>query len=282
MDAFSALLFDLAAFLYLAAFAATLPAIRRGKEGLSGFCSRLTLSLLAAGFLAQCAALAARGVALGQCPIVSRGDLYEIVAWSAVVVYGISGAGTRTNLLGFFTSGLAAILSLFALFSGSEAEFPKVPPIVLAHAWLSLLSYGAYALAALLGAMYWIQMRGLYRRRWAGIFALLPSLAELERSAGRLLCAAFFIYTTALVLGAFWMTEAGRILPAAKIVLALLLWVCAAAACLLRLTHRLYGRRVAAAAIVLFALALLALVPIGERHGASVGAIMETPLDEGR
>ncbi len=282
MDAFSALLFDLAAFLYLAAFAATLPAIRRGREGLSGLCSRLTLSFLFAGFLAQCAALAARGVALGQCPIVSRGDLYQIVTWSVVAVYGISGAWVRANLLGFFTSGLATILSLLALFSGSEAEFPKVPPVVLVHAWLSLLSYGAYALAALLGAMYWIQMRGLYRKRWAGIFSLLPSLAELEKAAGRLLCAAFFIYTVALLLGAFWMAEGDRDLPAAKIVLALLLWTCAAAACLLRLTHRLYGRRVAAAAILLFALALLALVPIGTRHGATVGALMETPFDEGR
>ena len=282
MDAFSSLLFDLAAFLYLAAFAATLPAIRRGRGGLSGLCSRLTVGLLASGFAAQCAGLALRGIALGQCPIASRGDLYEIVAWSAVAVYGISGMGPRTNLLGFFTSGLAAILSLLALFAGDEVEFPRVAPSILAHAWLSLLSYGAFALAALLGAMYWIQMRGLYRKKWAGIFSLLPSLAELEKAAGRLLCAAFFVYTAAILLGAFWMMDAGRTLPAAKIVLALLLWIGAAAACLLRLTHRLYGRRVAAAAIALFALALLALIPIGARHGATVGALMETPFDEGR
>ncbi|HNX04702.1 MAG TPA: hypothetical protein PKI32_04335, partial [Opitutales bacterium] len=205
MDGAPAVLFALSAFLYAAGFAATLPAIRRGREGLAALCSRATVACVAAAFLVQSAAFAVQGITLHQCPIASRADLLEIVAWSAVAMYALSGAAVRTNLLGFFTSGLAALLSVAALAGGPGPVFPHVAAPVLVHAWLSLFSYGAFALAALAGGMYSIQLGGLRRRRWAGIFQLLPSLRELEGVMARLLFAGFGVYTVAILVGAAWM-----------------------------------------------------------------------------
>lgn len=281
MDGLFHLFFALAACLYAAAFLATLPAIRRGREGLAALCSKATAGLLAAGFAVQIAGFAARGMHLHQCPIASRGDLFGIVAWSAVAMYGISGASARTNLLGFFTSGLAALLAGMALAAGYAPEFPRVDAPVLVHAWLSLFSYGAFALAALAGAMYLLQFRGLRRRRWAGIFSLLPSLAELEAILSRLQAAGFWVYSAAIGAGAAWMLSGDRNVGAVKLVLALLLWKGALAMYLLRKTGHLRGRRLAAAALALFALAIAALYPVGMGRG-HVAAPQAEVRDAGR
>ena len=270
------ILFALAALGYLAAFAVGLPALRRNGSGLSSLCAKLTVGFVAAAFACQTVGMVLRGIALHHCPLEGPADVLQIAAWSLVVMYGIVGAAFRMSLLGFFTALLAAVLSTAALFNQGAVFSIDAPAIVLVHAWLSLFSYGAFGLLALTAYMYLVQLHGIRKRRWTGIFALLPSLKELEVVNQRLLVVSTMVYTLAVVLGAVWYFSGEAAIGAAKLMLASILWIGYVAALGLRLKGHLRGPRIAVVGIALFVLALITLYPVEHQHGgAAVPAKVE-------
>ena len=267
----------LAALGYILAFATGLPALRRRngssvRRSLSTRCALLTVAFTSAAFAAQSYGLVMQGIAQHHCPLDGPADLLQIVAWSLVVMYALVGAAFRTSLLGLFTSALAALFCVGALLVGDAQAFPPAPAFVLAHAWLSLFAYGAFGLQALVSAMLLIQLYGLRKRRWAPLFELLPSLRELERVSLRLLVASVAVFTVAMAIGAWWdVFGPGHIGPV-KLALASLVWLGYAAMLALKLLGRLHGSRLAVASLILFALALATLVPVGARHVADLPA----------
>jgi HemX protein len=279
-------LFVLAALGYILAFVAGLPALRRRTDGaangkLATRCEKLTAALVAFAFACQNCGLVLQGLMLHRCPMNGPADVLEIVAWSLVIMYALVGAAFRTSLLGLFTAALAALFSVGALLADGAGAFLPVATIVLVHAWLSLFSYGAFGLLGLTSAMYLTQLHGLRKRRWAPLFELLPSLRELERVNLRLLSASVIVYTVAVALGVWWdIAGPGRIGPA-KLALASLVWLGYAAALALKLHGRLHGRRLAVAALFLFALAVTTLIPVAAKHVADLPA-HENPAEAAR
>ena len=266
MMSVSQILYPAAAVGYSLAFLAGMEPLVGKRPGRTARAA--TAFFMLAAFLCQTAGMVWRGVALGRCPIDGAGDLLQVVVWSLVAMYAIVGAAFRTSLLGLFTSGLAAALCVLAAFAAGGNTFGPVPGGILVHAWLSLFSYGAFSLLALTSLMYLLQLYGLRKRRWAGLFRFLPSLRELEVVNFRLLVVGTAGFTVALGFGAAWYFR-GYGIGAAKVALSCILWAGYAAALAARLSGRLYGRRLAGVCLALFALAMITLYPVAEHHVAA-------------
>ena len=77
------------------------------------------------------------------------------------------------------------------------------------HASISMIAYGAFALACVAGLMYLVQERQLKTHQLHSIFYHLPPLTNLFTAITRLLWLGFALYTAGLVSGFF----TGRPLP---------------------------------------------------------------------
>jgi HemX protein len=257
------------ALFYILAFAAGMSGLcccRKGKRGDIGNAHRRVAIFTLAAFLLQTSGLLLEGIFMHKCPLGSMADVLEIVAWSLVVIYGIVGTAYRMSLLGLFTSAMAAVFSIAAIFSGTDRMFPDISATILVHAWLSLFSFGAFGIMALVSTMYLIQLHGLKKRKLAPLFDLLPSLRELERVNFRLLVASAVVYTAAIVVGAWWYFSSGGNISEAKLLMALIVWAGYTLALCFKLSGTLHGRRFAYTLIAIFILAIVTLVPLGIGH----------------
>src|SRR5256885_3559619 len=116
------------------------------------------------GFIFQTAFLSIRGHALGRCPITNLFEVIVFVAWSIALFYMVVGPGYRLSLMGAFTAPLVVLLQLFALFAPIDKPHPvriRANSWLEFHASISLVAYGAFALACIAGVMYLIQQRQL-------------------------------------------------------------------------------------------------------------------------
>src|SRR5256885_3924140 len=180
------------------------------------------------GFVFQTAFLSIRGHALGRCPITNLFEVIVFVAWSIALFYMVVGPAYRLSLMGAFTAPLVVLLQLFALLAPIDKPHRGR---LLANSWLefhasiSLVAYGAFALAGIAGAMYLVQERQLKTHQLHSIFYHLPPLTELFAAITRLLWWGFALYTLGLVSGFF----VGQPLPRMQILCAFGVWVLYAA-----------------------------------------------------
>lgn len=269
------LLFGLSGIAYLAAFAAGLPALggRRPARILMGVCIVLA-------FVMQSLALNWRGMQSRSCPIGNPFEIFQFITWSLIILYGFVGPAFRTSLLGFFTAGLAALLSVTSLLmpgwdSFSTSLFSLGLWIEL-HAALSIFSYGAFGLLALASGMYLLQVHGLKKRHLEGLFEKLPSLVELERVSLRLLILSTTVYSVAVLAGIVAWSQAGTTVASIKLLFAVLVWAGYALTLLMRIIGRLFPQRLAIACVALFGWALLTLYPVELGridHNAAITAV---------
>ena len=106
------------------------------------------------GFIFQTAFLSIRGHALGRCPITNLFEVIIFVAWSVALFYIVVGPAYRLSLMGAFTAPLVVLLQLFALLAPIDRPHPvKLPanPWLEFHASMSMVAYGAFALACIAG-----------------------------------------------------------------------------------------------------------------------------------
>src|SRR6202035_1265732 len=114
------------------------------------------------GFIFQTAFLSIRGHALGRCPLTNLFEVFVFLAWSVALIYMLVGPVYRLSLMGAFTAPLVFLLQGFALIAPIDEPHPgKLPanPWLEFHASISLVAYGAFALACIAGVMYLIQER---------------------------------------------------------------------------------------------------------------------------
>src|SRR4051794_14607940 len=101
----------LSAGFYLAGFLlGTWSLLRHGKP--SGV---KVSTLLALGYALQLVGLGLRGRAVGGCPLGNTFEIFQFTAWSATTLYLVVGVTFRSSVFGYFTSGLAAIVTLVSL-----------------------------------------------------------------------------------------------------------------------------------------------------------------------
>jgi HemX protein len=217
--------------------------------------SRFHFVMILFGFALQTVFLSIRGHAEGRCPITNLFEVLVFLAWSIALIYLLIGPTYRLSLMGAFTAPLVFLLQFFALLA--PIDQPRTVRLV-PNAWLefhasiSLMAYGAFALACVAGAMYLVQERQLKTHELRSIFYHLPSLPSLFSAMMRLLWLGFALYTAGLISGFF----TGEPLPWTKIILAVAIWIFYGAILQGRYFRWVAPRRMAALCIVAFAAAL--------------------------
>src|SRR6202163_5064525 len=187
---------------FLAAVVRTIAALRAGvfRPGRFNF---LTVGL---GFIFQTAFMWTRGHVEGRCPITNLFEVIVFVAWSIALFYMVVGPAYRLSLMGAFTAPLVVLLQLFALLAPIDKPHRGRLPAnswLEFHASISLVAYGAFALACIAGVMYLVQERQLKTHQLHSIFYHLPPLTDLFAAITRLLWWGFTLYTLGIVGGFF-------------------------------------------------------------------------------
>ena len=217
--------------------------------------SRFNFGMILLGFLLQSAFLGLRGHALGRCPITNLFEVLVFLAWSIALIYMVIGPAYRLSLMGSFTAPLVFLLQSFALLAPIDApRTGRVPPNAWLefHASISLIAYGAFALACVAGVMYLVQERQLKTRELHSIFYQLPPLPNLFSAMLRLLWFGFALYSAGLISGFF----TGEPLPWTKVTLAIVIWIAYAAILFGPRLCSMSPRHLAAFCVAAFAAAL--------------------------
>jgi HemX protein len=236
---------------FFLAMVRTAVAVRAGNYRPHGF----NFMAIAVGFLFQTAFLSVRGHALGRCPITNLFEVFIFLAWAVSLIYLLVGPAYRLSLMGAFTAPLVFGLQTFALIAPIDLPHPRThspSPWLELHASVSLIAYGAFALACVAGLMYLVQERQLKRRQLNSLFYHYPPLSDLFAAITRLLWVGFGLLTLGIVAG--FLT--GQPLPYVKIAWSLGVWIFYAAILLARHLGTTAPRRIAALCVVAFSAAL--------------------------
>jgi ABC-type uncharacterized transport system permease subunit len=253
--------------LYVLGFSYALSAAARGRE----HDRPVFYALILPAFLAQSTGLYLRGLETHSLPVGNAFELVQALAWVAVFLQLILRATLQLRLLGLFASGLAAGLGIGSLFLPSaHAQAAGVVeagnPWIEFHVALAVFSYGVFGLLAVSAVMYLLQRHGLERKRFTGIFRLLPSLAELDALNRQLLLVGAWALSVAVGLGVLdWIEQPGGV-SAAKLVVTISVWVGYLVVGWLRWRNRLVARSYAWSCVALFAFAIFSLWPVSHQR----------------
>ncbi|MEY2510379.1 MAG: hypothetical protein QOE26_1142 [Verrucomicrobiota bacterium] len=236
---------------FLVAVAHTLATLREGVF----HPRRFNFFAISLGFILQSAFLYVRGHALGRCPITNLFEVFIFLAWSVALIYLAIGPAYRLSLMGAFTAPLVLLIQAFALLAPIDVRHSvrfSVNPWLEFHASISMIAYGAFALAGVAGVMYLVQERQLKTHQLHSIFYHLPPLTNLFSALTRLLWLGFALYTAGLVSGFF----TGEPLPRVKMICAFAVWIFYGSILQGRHLHRLAPKRIAALCILAFTAAV--------------------------
>jgi HemX protein len=236
---------------FLVAVAHTLATLREGVF----HPRRFNFFAIALGFVLQSAFLYIRGHTLGRCPITNLFEVFIFLAWSVALIYLAIGPAYRLSLMGAFTAPLVLLIQSFALLAPIDVRHSvrlAVNPWLEFHASMSMIAYGAFALAGVAGVMYLVQERQLKTHQLHSIFYHLPPLTNLFSALTKLLWLGFALYTAGLVSGFF----TGEPLPRVKMICAFAVWIFYGAILQGRHLLRLAPKRIAALCILAFTAAV--------------------------
>jgi ABC-type uncharacterized transport system permease subunit len=221
--------------------------------------SRLNFFAILAGFIFQTIWLMQRGQTLGRCPLTNFFEVLVFLSWSMVLFYLAIGTSYRLSLLGAFTSPLVFLFQVVALLAikdvPSRLAGPPNPWLEL-HAAVSVIAYGAFALACVAGFMYLAQERQLKTHHIHSIFYHLPPIRDLATANGRLILAGFAFLTVGLFSGFAMENLAAH---RGAIIWATCVWLLYGFIVAARSRHKLSGRRVALLSVAAFAAVLVTL-----------------------
>lgn len=252
---------------YLAGFVqGTISLWRKG-----GPAGSATYVLVAIGYVLQLVGLGERGRAVGGCPLGNTFEIFQFTAWSATTLYLAIGVRFRQSLLGYFTSCLAAVLTLVSLaipaWDATRRTRIFSNPWIELHASLALFSYGVFGLLALTALMLVLRNYSLKQKHLGGWFSFLPSILDLDHISLRLLVAGVILLTASLVGGAFYWVRDTSSVDALKLLTTVGVWVAYTVALTLRLRGHLLAKRFAWTCLALFGAALVSLGAVdSSRH----------------
>jgi ABC-type uncharacterized transport system permease subunit len=221
--------------------------------------SRFNYGVILLGFLFQTGFMSIRGHQDGRCPLTNLFEVFIFLSWSVVLLYLLIGSTYRMSLMGLFTSPLVFILQVFALLAVNDVPTAMPPPSswLELHAALSIIAYGAFAMAGVAGAMYLAQERQLKTHHLHTIFFHLPPIADLAVAIHRLLLAGFALLTVGLLFG--FMEEFELPIELTKVAWGLGVWVIYGVILQAEKLKKVSPRRVAILSVVAFSLTLTTL-----------------------
>jgi ABC-type uncharacterized transport system permease subunit len=178
-----------------------------GMRSLShGRRSRLTVLWMIGACVGQVGFLILRGIERGSCPLIGLGEVLVFLAWSLTLMYLLVGPTYRLSLLGVFSAPVVVVFQTIAMIPGVMVAHPEriasTNPWRETHAAMSVLGYGALALAAVSSVMFLVldrQLKGQHLT--SGLFRNLPPVRELLVSGRRLLWLGWAMLTIGVVAG---------------------------------------------------------------------------------
>lgn len=221
--------------------------------------ARANFFAILTGFLLQTGFLYLRGKQIGRCPLTSLFEVLIFLAWAMVLFYLLIGPTYRLSLLGAFTSPLVFIFQLIALVAlqDTPVRIARVPnPWMELHAAISIVAYGAFALACVAGVMYLTQERQLKTHQIHSIFYHLPPIRDLAVANGRLILTGFALLTVGIFAG---FMVGGFQTHAMKVSWSIGVWLLYGVIFVLSKGHRVGPRRVAWLSVGAFSAVLLTL-----------------------
>lgn len=220
--------------------------------------SKWTVWWMIGALLCQMGYLVVRGEMRGACPLRGIGEISVYLAWALTLFYLLIGPMYRISLLGVFTAPVVVLFQGFALLPGRLATNPE--KILNTSTWgethsaMSVLAYGALALAAVAGVMFIVLDRQLKEQHLkSGLFRNLPPVRELLVSLERLLWIGMFLLTIGLVAGLLMPHGDGAW---AHLIAALGVWSGYVVLMVVKRIRGITGRRFAFGAVALFVLSL--------------------------
>jgi len=199
-----------------------------------------------------------RGQQQRSCPINSLFDIIIFLSWGIILIYFIVGSGYRLSLLGAFTSPLVLTLlvsaQIFPLAHDAAVHAPRSPWVEF-HASLSIISYSAFALAGVAGAMYLLQDRQLKTRKGGALLYSLPPITDLGVANTRLIWLGLILLTISFAAG----FVSGMKIDTLKFYTSATIWAAYSALVFLRQIHTLAPRRTAILSLAAFTFILVTL-----------------------
>lgn len=217
--------------------------------------SRFNFAAILIGFLLQTAFLYVRGQQHGRCPLTNLFEVMIFLSWSMVLLYLVVGPAYRLSLLGAFTAPLVFALQAFAMLALSDVSIVRMEPPnpwIELHAAVSIVAYGAFAMAGVAGLMYLAQERQLKTHHIHSIFYHLPPISDLAVANRRLIAFGVALLTVGMFSG--W--QVGQPIAGIKIAWSLAVWLTYAAIMQAGWWRKLSPRRVAIASVLAFSLTL--------------------------
>ena len=211
------------------------------------------------GFALHTFFLYLRGMQIGHCPLPNPFEVQVFIAWGMVLFYLLIGPSYRVLFLGAFTAPAVLALCVVPLLAPIDVarQAPDVrSPWIEFHAAIALLSCGAFALAAVMSAMYLWQEQQLKARLVTTSFLQLPPVEQLDVVALRLIVVGFALFTVGMI-GGFISYRIVRQLTVAKIVWAWTVWMAYALVLSARTVASVRGRKFAMTVIAVFIFTLI-------------------------
>lgn len=247
-------------FCFLGGFAYAVSGLRAGKL----YDTRANLFVMAAGFAFLSITLSFRGQMHHRCPITSLYEVLIFLSWSMVLLYFVLGRTFRLSLLGVFTAPLVLgfqLVGLAGFFLEDKPGSPSGPSKDMdvwleLHASVSLISYGAFALAGIAGLMFLVQNRQLKRHQLKTLFYNLPPIRYLTIAVFRLIGIGLILLTVGII-SAFLMKEQPVPLHQG---LSMVVWLVYASLLALFAGKRIGNNKLAQGAVAAFSLPVITLL----------------------
>ncbi len=240
---------------FLGGFAYVTIALRSGRYQQTP----INLSIMAGGFVCQSVFLYLRGEVTGRCPITNPYEILVFVSWSAVLLYFVLGQPFRLSLLGAFTAPMVSFFQLLAIpFIGRPVPSPTEDYWLEMHASVSLLAYGAFALACIAGVMFMVQHHLLKRAQLESLSFSLPPVTNLSHAIVRLMIIGLVLLTVGILSG--FKTQNPP--SALHLILSFSVWLVYATVLGVKIGRGLPCQQTAQAAVGAFALPILTLMLI--------------------
>jgi len=211
------------------------------------------------GWLAQTALLIGQAARADGFPWASWAGSLNLFVWLTVATYLIWGCSASFRLLGLVVMPLAVVLFLLAWAAGGAGDARRSEfgsGFLALHVGLVLAAFAAFTLAAGLAALYLWQERRLKRHEPGILRVRAPSLASLDRLAGRTVAAGLVALTLGVGIGFARLQAEDRGLDAI-IAVTILAWIVYASLLVLRYEWGWRGRRAAHLALLGFLLVLV-------------------------
>lgn len=219
--------------------------------------SRTTVLWIAGAFVGQLGFLVIRGQARGACPLGGLGEVLVFLAWSLTLIYLLVGPTYRLSLLGVFSAPVVVVFQVAAMMPGVLDADPERVASTNAwretHAAMSVLGYGALALAAVSSVMFLVLDHQLKEQHLnSGLFRNLPPVRELLVSGRRLLWLGWGMLTVGVIAG-FLMPHEG---VGPHLIAAVVVWVAYGVLVAVAQFRGLTGRRFSLLTVLLFLISL--------------------------